>query len=156
MEARAYIETSVISYLAADPSQDLIVAAHQRVTAEWWRRRARFDLYVSELVLQEISAGNPQLVARRFEYLEGIPVLSLREDAKGLAEALVRQGPIPPKAAADALHIALATAHGVDYLVTWNMRHIANAAMRVRIERTCRASGFEPPVLCTPEELLGE
>jgi hypothetical protein len=146
----------VVSYLAAEPSRDLVVAAHQRITSQWWSQRTRFRLFVSELVIQEAAAGDPGLAGRRLERIAGLGVLKIRDDAVRLAEALVDQGPIPVKASADALHIALAAAHGIDFVLTWNMRHIANAAMRVGIERTCRANGFEPPVLCTPEELLGE
>ena len=156
MEPSVYVETSVIGYLAADISQDLIVAAHQRVTHEWWGRRQRYRLFVSELVLQEVSAGDETHAARRLDVVAGISVLTLRDDASRLADALTTQGPIPANATADALHIALAAVHAIEFLVTWNMRHIANAAMRARIERTCRMNGVEPPVLCTPEELLGE
>lgn len=156
MEPSVYLETSVVSYLAAEPSRDLVVAAHQRITSQWWNQRTQFRLFVSELVIQEAAAGDPELAGRRLERIAGLGVLKIRDDAIRLAEALVQQGPIPAKASADALHIALAAAHGVDFVLTWNMRHIANAAMRVGIERTCRANGFEPPVLCTPEELLGE
>ena len=156
MEPSVYVETSVIGYLAADISQDLIVAAHQRVTHEWWGRREGYRLFVSELVLQEVSAGHEGHAARRLDVVAGLPVLTLREDATRLGDALTTQGPLPANAGADALHIALAAVHGIEFLVTWNMRHIANATMRARIERTCRVNGADPPVLCTPEELLGE
>jgi hypothetical protein len=87
--------------------------------------------------------------------LEGVPQLEIRADAVELSRALLQRGPLPSKASADALHIAIAAVPGVEYLLTWNCKHIANAEMRPLIERGCRARGYEPPVLCTPEELMG-
>ena len=158
MEPSVYLETSVISYLAAHASQDLIVAAHQRVTAEWWRHRARFRLYVSELVLQEASAGDAGFSARRREYLAGIPVLDLRDDATRLAQALVQQGPIPVKAAADALHLLDAAidvldcqkaailkykASKIDDKSTYEERQAAVATARVAWDRCLKARGWK-------------
>jgi hypothetical protein len=152
-----YLETSVVSYLVARPSRDLVTTAHQQLTTEWWlERRARFAVYVSELVLREAAAGDEDAARRRLAALEGIPLLAMTTEALQLARHLVEEGAIPAPAAADAAHVALATAHGMEYLLTWNCRHIANAEMRLRIERACRARGFEPPALCTPEELMGE
>lgn len=157
MKPTIYLETTIVSYLAARPIRDLIIAAHQQLTHEWWEyRRADFDLFISQLVLQEVSAGDPQAAQERLQVLGGLPLLTLTEDAVALAQALIDKGPIPPKAAVDALHMAVATVHGMDYLLTWNCRHIANAAMRTAIEAICRARGYEPPVMCTPEELMGE
>lgn len=155
MPESVYIETTVVSYLTARPSRDLVQRAHQQLTRKWWRtRRARFELYVSPLVLQEIGGGDPAPGRRRVAALHGIPVLGPTPEAVRLAAALVGEGPIPKKADVDAMHIAIAAVHGVDYLVTWNCTHIANAAMRSQIENICRAAGCEPPVLCTPEELM--
>ena len=154
---RVYLETTVISYLTARPSRNLRVVAHQEITADWWtRRRMRFDLYVSRLVIDEASAGDVEAVARRLVTLNGIPRLELTESASILAENLVTETAIPREAIEDALHVAVAPAHGMDYLLTWNCRHIANATMRNRIADVCAASGFEAPVICTPEELLEE
>jgi predicted nucleic acid-binding protein len=154
MRPRVYLETSVISYLTAWPSRDLVKAAHQEITREWWSTRTRFDLFVSQIVLQEVSSGDPQAVRLRLESIAGVPVLSVSEAAGALAQRLVAEGSLPAKAAVDALHIAIAAVNGVDYLVTWNCTHIANAAMRHKIEAICRRSGYEPVVLCTPEELM--
>jgi len=152
-----YIETTVVSYLTARLSRDLVQRAHQRVTRTWWRtRRSHFALYVSPLVLQEAAGGHALRVRRRMAALQGIAVLAPTAEAVQLARAFVTRGPIPQKADVDALHIAIATVHGVDYLLTWNCTHIANAMMRSQIEHLCRAAGYEPPVLCTPEELLEE
>lgn len=156
MKPRVYIETTVVSYLTARSSRDLIIAAHQQLTQEWWNnRRDSFDLYISQLVIQESSAGEAFMAQKRMEALDAIPLLDLREEAVALARALVEKGPIPEKAAVDALHIAVATINGMDYLLTWNCKHIANAEMQTAVAAICRAAGYEPPVICTPEELLG-
>jgi len=152
-----YVETSIISYLAARPSRDLITAARQQVTHTWWReRRPEFDLYVSQVVLAEAAAGDPQAATRRAELLAQLPLLDVTPEVAELAAALIEQTPLPPRAGADAVHIAITTYYGLDFLLTWNSAHIANAALRPRIEEVCRQSGFRPPVLCTPDELMGE
>jgi predicted nucleic acid-binding protein len=157
MKPKVYIETTIVSYLAARPSRDLITAAHQQVTQEWWEnRRTDFDLFVSQLVIQEASAGDEQAVQRRMRVIEGFPLLELNEQAVALARMLIDEGTLAPQAAGDALHIAVATVHGMDYLLTWNLKHLANATIRNAITVVCRARDYEPPVICTPEELLEE
>ena len=157
MKPKVYLETSIISYLAARPSRDLIVAANQQLTHEWWAaRRGEFDLHISQLVVQEASAGDESAAQRRLQVIGEMPLLELNQDALDLAAALCRDVPLPQRAVEDALHIAVATVNGVDYLMTWNFTHIANATMRYRIERVCRAQGYEPPIICTPQELLEE
>jgi hypothetical protein len=156
MKPKVYIETTIVSYLTARPSRDLIIAAHQQLTQEWWDdRRVHFDLYVSQVVVQESGAGDTLMAEKRLEVLEKIPLLDLRQEAVALARGLVEKGPLPEKAAVDALHIAVATVHGMDYLLTWNCKHIANAEMQTAVAAICRTAGYEPPVICTPEELLG-
>ncbi len=155
MNPTAYIETSVVSYLVSRPSRDVVVAAYQEVTREWWRHAAvRFHLVASELVVSECGAGDRSAALARLEALEGVALLNASADAEDLARRLLDLGAVPREAAADAAHIAIAVANGVEYLVTWNFRHIANAAMRVRIERACREAGYQPPVICTPNELM--
>lgn len=155
MTASVYLETTIPSYLAARPSRDLVTAAHQQLTVEWWQtRRSGFHLYVSELVLQEAALGDTEVAQRRLEHLAGLPSLVITPEAQTLAAAFMASGVLPAKAAADALHLAIAAAHGVDYLLTWNIRHLANAAIRRRIEGICHAAGLPAPVLCTPEELM--
>ena len=156
MKLRVYIETTIPSYLTAWPSRDLIRAAQQQITREWWQTRDRFELLVSQLVIEESRGGDPQAAAERLEVLTGLPVLRITEGATALARRLVEEGPLPDKAQADALHIATAVVGGVDYLLTWNCKHIANAAMRHGIETVCRSDGYEPPVICTPVELMEE
>ena len=157
MAPKIYLETTIISYLAARPSKDLITAAHQQVTRDWWQNRRRdFDLFSSQLVIQESSAGDAAVAQTRLQLLSDISLVQVNVDCVSLARALVERGPIPEKAAVDALHIAIATVHGMDYLLTWNCKHIANAEMQTAVNRICRSAGYEPPVICTPEELSGD
>ena len=157
MPQRVYLETSIISYLAARPSRDLITAARQQLTHEWWtRRRSAFEPCISELVAAEAAGGDPEAAGRRAELLRGLPLLNISEEATTLARNLLQAAGLPARAGADALHIALAACHGIDYLLTWNSTHIANAELRPRVERACRDCGYEPPVLCTPDELMGD
>lgn len=152
---KVYIETSVISYLAARPSRDILVAANQQVTQEWWQdRREKFDLYVSQLVEQEIGSGDAEAVTKRQQALQGCTFLDITSEAVDLAGKLIEQHAIPKQAAEDALHIAVATVSGMDYLLTWNFKHIANATLRANVELVCRLNGYEPPVICSPMELM--
>ncbi|OQY41688.1 MAG: DNA-binding protein [Anaerolineaceae bacterium 4572_78] len=155
MKSNVYIETSVVSYLTSRASRNLIIAAYQQVTHEWWdTQKHNFDVFISQLVLQEASSGDEHAVKRRLQILENIPSLALQNDAVVLANELVQKKAIPEKAMEDALHVAVATTNGMDYLLTWNFKHIANAVMRHKIEYICRENGYEPPVLCSPQELL--
>jgi hypothetical protein len=155
LKPKVYIETSIVSYLTGLPSRDIVTAARQQVTRDWWQtRRGKFDLYVSEFVIGEAGDGDSSAASRRLQALEGIPELDLSEEVPALAEELIRSGPLPAKAALDALHIAAAVSSGLDYLLTWNFKHLANAAIRARVEAVCRSSGYEPCIICTPEELL--
>lgn len=155
MKPKVYIETSVVSYLTARPSRDVVVAGHQQTTNDWWQDAAdRFELVASELVLNEAGAGDADAARDRLEALESVALLDATEEAAELAQKLVDFGAIPEKAAGDAGHIAIAVTNGVDYLVTWNFRHIANATIRSRIERACRNAGYEPTIICTPDELM--
>jgi hypothetical protein len=153
MRPRVYLETTVPSYLTAWPSRDLIRAAHQQVTREWWCRRDIYDLFIFELVVRKCEAGDPEAAAARLAVLAGLPLLEQSEAVEALARALQDRVPLPERATADALHIATAAAHAMDYLLTWNCTHIANVTLRGRIEAVCRGAGFEPPAICTPEEL---
>lgn len=157
MKAKLYLETTIPSYLVGRPSRDLLVAAHQGITRDWWElRRSSFELYVSELVVQEIRAGNALVASQRLEILRDVPILPVSGEILRLAEDLIAKGPIPRKAADDAAHIAIATVYGCEYLLTWNCRHIANAEMHRAIRRVVEEYGYEVPNLCTPEELMGE
>lgn len=156
MKRRVYIETSVISYLAARPSKTIIGAAHQQITSAWWDKRTDYDLFVSEMVLRECAAGDPDAARRRLKIIESIPLLVATEESYQLADNLLKKGIIPTKAAEDSLHIAIATVHTVDYLLTWNCKHIANPELQRRIMDYLSKQGQFLPFICTPEELLGE
>src|ERR1700681_914731 len=153
MKPKLYLETSIVSYLTARPSHDLIRAAHQQLTRDWWDTRFSFDLYISQFVLDEAKAGNAEAASRRLSALSEALLLELTPETGRLAREILRQGGMPAKAYVDAVHVALAAVHGLDYLLTWNCAHIANATLRGKIETICRAAGFEPPVICTPVEL---
>ena len=153
----AYIETTILGHLTARLSRDLVTAGHQQLTHEWWDgQRQEFDLYVSELVVQEAGAGDASEARKRLAAIEEIPQLELTEACRRLAGALLTAYAIPREYAEDALHVAVAAVHGMHYLLTWNCAHIANARRREAIEQVCRDAGHEPPVICTPEELIGE
>lgn len=157
MRPTVYIETSIISYLAAHPSRDLITAAHQQTTHIWWQEhRPGFLIFASQVVLDESAAGDPQIASKRMEILKNLPLLEITPEVAELAAALITRLPLPPRAGADAAHIAVAAYHGMNFLLTWNCSHIANAVLRPRIERICKEQGYSAPVLCTPEELLGD
>jgi len=134
----------------------MLVAAHQQVTRKWWKtRRQKFDLYVSELVLTEARAGDVQIAQQRIELIEGLPLLPVTGAILELAERLIDTGPIPRKATRDAIHIAVARVSDCKYLLIWNCRHIANAELETAIRRVLERYGYEMPVLCTPEKLMG-
>ena len=155
MKPSIYIENSVVSYLTSDPSTNIITAARQALTREWWNnKRFDYDLYISEFVISEAAAGDPHVARLRLNALSGIREIELNELAARFADLLVTEGPLPPNAALDALHIAVAVTGGIEYLLTWNFAHLANATIRRQIERKCRSSGYEPIIICTPEELL--
>lgn len=155
MKPKIYLETTIPRYLTAWPSRDLIIAAHQQITQQWWQTRsAEFELFVSQIVLSEAGAGDKDSAARRLAVLENLPVLEQTEAVTAFAQELMEQVPFPEKAAIDALHVAMAVVNGMDYMLTWNCTHIAKAALRGRIEAICRANGYDPPVICIPEELL--
>ncbi|MFM7183826.1 MAG: type II toxin-antitoxin system VapC family toxin [Planctomycetota bacterium] len=155
MNPTVYLETTIIGYLAMQPSGVLRIAANQQTTHEWWtEHRHRFSVYVSRLMVSECAAGDSVATADRLRVLAEVPLLEVTADAESLAAALLEETPLSAKATAYALHIAVAAVNGVEYLLTWNCRHIANPSLRPRIESVCRRMGFEPPVISTPRELL--
>lgn len=148
-----YVETSIIGYLTARSSSDVVFQARQELTRRWWQqRREEYELYVSQLVLDEAGAGDPTAAVDRLRLLEGFPLVDESAEADRLADLLIARHLLPAKAAADALHVALAAAAGVDYLLTWNCRHIANADLLPAMYETLRDQGFAPPLIVTPEE----
>ena len=141
MRPKTYLETTIVSYLAAAPSRDVVIAGHQQVTREWWEQRNRFELFVSQAVVDEAARGDATVAARRTALLNGIPVLELGTEVYEVANRLLLLRAVPAKAMIDAIHIAVTAVNRVDYLLTWNCRHIANAAVRGKIEQACRAVG---------------
>jgi len=155
MKQKVYIETSILSYLTARPNNDLRAMANQTMTIEWWENRmSEFDIFISEFVVAESSQGNSEAATRRLAVITDIPELEITESVRVLGKALVAEGPIPKGAEIDAFHIAVAAVNGMDYILTWNCKHIANAVMRSKIEEVCLNHGFEPPTICTPQELM--
>jgi predicted nucleic acid-binding protein len=154
MKERVYLETSFIGYLTARTQRDVVVAARQTLTHEWWdEQRQNFELFVSQLVIDEASSGDAEAARERLAHLSPIIKLEVNTTAIELAHDLLLEGALPSKAYNDAVHIAVAAVNKMDYLLTWNCRHIANAVMRPVIESTCTQRGLIAPILCTPEEL---
>lgn len=156
MNPRVYLETTVLSYLAAEPSRDIVIAGQQQVTRDLWGRRGEYDFFLSQIVLDEIARGDPEQARRRLELAKELPILDVTDDVSILAEELVTHGPIPESCADDALHIAAATIHGMDFLATWNCRHIANARHQRDFRKAMDRLGYVCVQICTPEELPGE
>ena len=156
MNPTIYIETTIPSYLAARQSSDVIVAGKQETTRLWWNtRRPHYVLTASQFVLDEATRGNPDAAQRRLQLLADIPLLLVDEEAVSLTQLILQAGVIPQKAAFDAAHIAVATRHGVDFLLTWNCTHIANAEIMRTVRRVIENAGYAMPVICTPHELFG-
>jgi predicted nucleic acid-binding protein len=156
MSKRVYLETSVISYLTSRPSRQILAAAWQQVTHEWWDdHRTRFELFSSELVFAEVSQGDPEAIRKRIEKLKGIPQLEVTSQVVALAKTLIDTGALPAEAMDDATHLAVAAVHGIDYLLTWNCRHLDNAEMKPLIRSVCAIAGYPCPEICTPQELMG-
>lgn len=155
MSETVYIETSILGYLTARPSRNLVLVANTEVTREWWdTRRNAFSLYTSQAVLKEVAQGDAQMASRRLEILRDFPLLDLNQHVLDLAERFLERSNLPSKADVDALHIAAATIHGMDYLLTWNCKHIANARIQGKLAEISLDFGYELPILCTPYELL--
>jgi len=155
MKPSVYLETTIPSYLTAWQSPQIVMAARQQITREWWdNHRTNFDLFVSQVVLDESAGGDPDAAAKRMQLLDGIDILEPPENVDEIVSSLLDQVPLPPKAATDALHIAISVGNGIDYLLTWNCRHIANATLQATMETVCESLGFDLPIICTPEQLV--
>jgi predicted nucleic acid-binding protein len=155
VKPKVYLETTIPSLLTAWPSRDLIIAADQQVTKEWWcTRRRDFELFVSQVVLDEAAEGDKTAAAERLAEIHELPILEVNGEVEHVARALLNSGLIPVKASNDALHLAVAAVHQMHFLLTWNCRHLANAAIGGQLAATCRQAGFEMLVICTPRELM--
>jgi len=156
MKRQVYLETSVISYLVGWLNQQSILVAHnQEFTREWWsRRRHEYELFSSVVAVNEARRGDGPLATERLAFLAETTLLDVTDTATALAVELLRRTGIPAKADVDALHVAVATVHGMDYLLSWNCKHIVNGNNLPRVYAVCRDMGFEPPLICTPSELM--
>ena len=151
-----YIETSIVSYLTARPTSDLLAAAWQKTTVDWWEtQRNRFNLYTSDVTIEEAGKGNPEAAERRLEALSGIPILPITGPIVELSNALLQGKALPTKALDDALHIAVSAVHGADYLLTWNCRHLDNAETKPIVRSVCTIHGHTSPEICTPSRTYG-
>lgn len=152
-----YIETSIVSYLRQKPSTQVVTAARQLLTYQWWNdERANYELVISQYVVDEASGGDPTLAAERLQTIDDIPLLPNAPEIPQIADEIMSLGVLPPKAQVDALHIASVAHHRIQYLLTWNCKHIANAKILPRIHNVLTDLGIPIPIICTPEELLGD
>ena len=156
MTDSVYVETSILGHLTARPTDNLIVAANVKITQDWWdEHRSSFTLYASEIVEVEAAKGDPAIAVQRLNLLQPLMLLELTEEAFELSQAFLSQSNLPPKAANDALHMALATVYSLDYLLTWNCKHMANAQIQRKLTQISSNLGYTLPVICTPYELIG-
>ena len=154
VKPKLYIETSIVSYITSRPSRDVVINANQQLAQEWWENHHRFDLFVSELVINEVSKGDVLMAQKRLDLIQDIPLIDFNDEAKDLAKEILRQNILPPKATLDVFHIAISVVHEIDFLLTLNCKHIANAFIFRRIEKICSEFGYETPIVCTPQEIL--
>ena len=151
-----YIETTVISYLVSRPSRDILVAAHQQTTYDWWTsRRQEFECFISQVVIDEMQVGDNSAAEKRIAEIGDLEVLEATIEAERLTEAIIGSGAIHKRAVRDAAHIAISAVNEIDYLLTWNCKHLANAQIIRKVALICNSIGYSMPVICTPEELMG-
>jgi len=157
MKEKVYIETTIPSYLTALPSREIVALARQQITRDWWEsKRHLYDLFVSDIVVSESARGSENAAVRRISAIEGIERLPLNDTALSLASKILKMIQLPSRASDDAIHIAIATVHQMDYIITWNFRHLANPHNFKSLREICRDSGYTLPEICTPEELIGD
>ena len=153
MKRRVYIETSVVSFLTARPSSNVVLAGHQISTRDFWIHRDRYELFISEMVVRECERGDAERAKLRTDAIDGLPLLDIDSETEALATELVRKKAVPENSVEDALHIAVAAVNNVDFIVTWNFKHINNPAMKRHIGNVVRGMGYGMPEICSPEEL---
>jgi len=155
MKKRVYVETTIVSYLTARPSRDLMVAGHQEATRELWPElAARYENYVSALVYEEAGRGDPEQARMRLAAIEPFPMLDIDDEARALAEEIIAGGGIPADYPEDALHVAVAAVNGIDVVITWNFAHLNNPFTRIMVRQIVEGVGYQCPEICSPEELL--
>jgi hypothetical protein len=157
MSPRVYIETSVVSYLTARPSRDVMTLARQQYTVAWWALQGQaFDAWISPLVIKEASRGDPVAANLRFQLCKTLPNLDLNDQANNIAHQLIARGAIPGTEPEDALHMGIAVTNQVDYIASWNFVHLVGATAKLKLRQHIIDLGYKPPVIATPEELLEE
>lgn len=157
MKETVYIETSILGYLTSRETKNTIISANMQITKNWWQnRRNDFSLYISQVVVDEVARGDQEIALRRLELLNGLSLVELNQSIRNLSAEFLLRSNLPSKASEDSVHIAAATVHGLDYLLTWNCKHIANAQIQKKLCQISLEFGYELPVICTPYELLGE
>ena len=157
MKPRVYVETSVISYLTARPSRDLMLLARQQFTREFWSQRdTHYDAWISPLVIDEVSQGDPQAAAARLQACGALVMLEISSQAQAFAEELIAKGAVPPSEPEDALHIALATVCEMTYIASWNFAHLVGPAAKFKLQSKIKELGYKPPLIATPEEIYEE
>jgi predicted nucleic acid-binding protein len=150
-----YIETTVVNYYTSKPSRDIIVLAHQEITRQWWALAIkRYNVFISQVVIEEASLGDPEIAKKRLEELKKFPNLELNEKVEQIAKIYMEKLEIPEKSFRDAAHIAVASVHNIDYLVTWNCTHLANGEIIKKLMKLNETLGVHTPIICTPEELM--
>lgn len=157
MKEIAYIETTIVSYLVARPSRDLVLSAHQQVTREWWENeRVNYHCIASEEVAREAMLGDTGMAQARIKVLEDLQIVGITAEVEAMAATFMATGALPPTMRPDATHLAAATMSGADYLLTWNCRHLANAHVLRRLQKEAERRGWQLPGVCTPLELMGD
>lgn len=155
MKKRLYLETTVVSYLTARPSRDIMIAGHQDATREVWPQLSgKYETYISALVLQEGGKGDSNQARLRLASVEDFPVLDIDEEARSLAEKIIVRRAVPAEYPEDALHIAVAAVNGMEVILTWNFAHLNNPFTRRKVRQVVEGEGYECPEICSPEELL--
>lgn len=156
MKPKVYIETSVVSYLVARPSKNIVIAAHQSSTLDFWNCLHEYEVFISDIVIQEVSKGDETQAKLRCQIVDNFQILEIDDEIKEIARKFLTKKAIPEKYPEDALHIAVAAANGMDAIVTWNFKHINNPFVRKRIRELLEEIGWKCPEICSPEEFLGD
>lgn len=155
MKESIYLETTVVSYYTSKPSRDIIALAHQEITRQWWPMAIRrFNVFISEVVIEEARLGNQEAAKRRLEELKNFPHLELNDKVEKMAQVYMKKLEIPEKSFRDAAHLAVASVHNIDYFLTWNCAHLANGEIIKKLIQINESSGIHTPIICTPEELM--
>jgi hypothetical protein len=151
-----YLETTIVSYYTSKPSRDIVALAHQEITKEWWPMAiTRYNIFISEIVVEEAGLGDSEASKRRLEEIKDFPHLELNEKVEEMAKIYVEKLEIPESSIRDGIHLAIACIHNIDYLVTWNCKHLANGEIIKKLMKINKSLGIHTPIICTPEELMG-